>query len=119
MKKRKQIKIEVVHLVLVIDHPHILITTVAKRSEDKWWDEVSKFLELSLRIAMGEEDARHAARPFYGLHFSLGIRIAAVVAIVVAIVVADELIKGGSGGGVVVGVGGRSEIVVGPAVDYI
>lgn len=104
MKKRKQIKIEVVHLVLVIDHPHILITTVAKRSEDKWWDEVSKFLELSLRIAMGEEDVRHAARPFYGLHFSLGTRITAVVVVVVA--VADELIKGGSGSGsgVVVGV---------------
>lgn len=80
-------------MVLVIDHPHILITTVAKGSEDKWRDEVSEFLKLSLRVAMGKEDVRHAARPLYGLHFSLGTRITAVVVVVVAVVV--ELVDSG------------------------
>lgn len=73
MKKRKQIKIEVVHLVLVIDHPHVLITTVAKCSEDKRRDEVSELLKLALRVAMSEENIRHAARPLYGVHFGLGV----------------------------------------------
>lgn len=89
-------------MVLVVDHPHILITTVAKRSEDKWRDEVSEFLELSLRVAMSEEDVRHATRPLYGVHFSLDTRITAavfvvdVVAVVFVVVVgAGELIKGG------------------------
>lgn len=85
-------------MVLVVDHPHVLITAVAKRSQDKWRDEVSELLELSLRVAMSEEDVRHAARPLYGLHFCLDARITAVVfvAVVFAAVVggAGELIEG-------------------------
>lgn len=78
-------------MVLVIDHPHILITTVAKGPENKWRDEVSEFLKLSLGVAMGKEDVRHAARPLYGLHFSLGTRITAVVVVVVVV----ELVESG------------------------
>lgn len=86
-------------MVLVVDHPHVLITTVAKGSEDKWRDEVSKLLELSLRVAMSKEDVRHAARPLYGVHFSLDTRITAVVFVavvfvaVVVVVGAGELIE--------------------------
>lgn len=88
-------------MVLVVDHPHVLITTVAKGSEDKWRDEVSELLELSLRVAMSKEDVRHAARPLYGVHFSLDTRITAVVfvaVVFVAVVVgAGELIEWVSG----------------------
>lgn len=58
-------------MVLVIDHPYVLIATVAKGSEDKWRDEVSEFLEIPLRVAMSEEDIRHAPRPLYCIHFGL------------------------------------------------
>lgn len=87
MKNKSKAKIEAVHLILVVDHPHILITTVAKRSEDKWRDEVSEFLELSLRVAMSEEDVRHATRPIYGVHFGLDTQITTTVVVVVTFVV--------------------------------
>lgn len=86
MKKKSKSKIEAVHLILVIDHPHILITAVAKRSEDKWRDEVSEFLELSLRVAMSEEDVRHATRPVYGVHFGLDTQITTTVVVIVIFV---------------------------------
>lgn len=93
-KSRKESKIEAVHLILVVDHPHILVTTVAKRSEDKWRDEVSELLELSLRVAMSEEDVRHATRPIYGVHFGLDTQITTTVFVVVIFVISVGIVVG-------------------------
>jgi hypothetical protein len=59
-------------LIVVINNPDVTVGGIAKRSEDKWRDKVTKLLQLALGITVGREDVRHTARPLHGVHPVVG-----------------------------------------------
>lgn len=58
-----------VHLIMVVNHPDILVLRIAKSPQHERRNKMAKLLKVALRITVGEEDVRHAARPFHRIHF--------------------------------------------------
>jgi len=58
-----------VHLIMVVNHPDILVLRIAKGPQYERRNKMAKLLKVALGIAVGEEDVRHTARPLHRVHF--------------------------------------------------